>query len=235
MDIEELEYCEEALSLLLEWLRNKDIYFSKESLLPLFSGEEGKFMQEENDNHLIGEMNAVRGVISGAKPFSGNSYMNEINSDRDIVKFYQNVIISTLIKEFPDELQRVINENGDVEFYNPSNEFSMFVKHMLANNEKLFTQMNEENNNTSYSPLTAQSILYGYGKYSTLYFQLEGEALSAAHRDYPEIEDDYDPILQAAARRGMKWLLEQDLSEWESQYNNTKKIILTKFEEWKRR
>jgi hypothetical protein len=105
-------------------------------LLPLFNEKKGKFELHEDINHLIGEMNAIRGVISGAKPFSGDSYMNQIHSGMDIVRFYQNVIIPVFLKEFPDKLERVIDSRGDAQFYNPSDDFSMFVKHMLANNEE---------------------------------------------------------------------------------------------------
>lgn len=232
MEIYELEDCKDALELLISWLSDKS-QFSKEVSFPIFDGTKGDYILDENPNHLIGEMYAVRGVISGAKSFSGASYLNEINSSNREVTFYQDVIIPVFLKEFPDNLEKVVDGKGDVEFYNPQNEYSMFVKDMLANYSELEKQMDEENrSNKLYSDEYAMSILFGYGKYSTLYYWLRRAAYVAAYQEHPEINDDYDPILLAAYDKQLEWMASQNLSKLEYLYDSTKSIVMRKFREW---
>lgn len=166
--------------------------FSYEAVKPLFIMEsldrcQGDMAEEENN--IIEEINALRGVIAGVKTVSTWSYMYSHATESSHAIFFQTRIIPELMSHFPEQLAVEVSTHGSVVAFNPNSSFSVFCKDTIMANSSgqyNFDQgfFGEE---LEQQPLfdreTIKSVILGYDKWTTVCFQLTGIAFNTTYQE----------------------------------------------------
>lgn len=191
---------------------------------------------DESENHLIGEIDAIRGVISGIKSVSAWSYILQRVFDADETKFFNSAILPSLLEKFPDKLS-VTYVNNDIILYNPSNKFSIFCKNMIAS-----VQTGEYNfdpnifgkaaNNALFDLQIIKSIILGYGLWSTVCYTITSMAFNIASDENPT-EDDDELIKRAVPILQRLRLDDELIKDIVEKYNYCDSVVQSLYKEFK--
>jgi hypothetical protein len=218
--MDELEEMQFGTKLVNEWLSDKNQYFNIEKVGLIFDASDFDSVTKESEYHIENELNAIRGVICGVKHVSGFSYYNQVNSQHENVKYFNEVLVPKLQSEFLGKLSSIddpFHIKGSIYYYNPSNPISCFALKLLLN-PKLSEHIREKYNLDESS---FQSIVLGYGHLTTVYDRLYTDAFAESHAKFNEnkgdtSDDDDYPKIQELTLQLLKLKLN---SENEDQYS----------------